>query len=203
MKPGTVSSERRRAVRASGRRGRLWRPGRPALSAINVRPAYQLNGLNAFKPRVAWLRTHAAAGPWHTDRMRTDGPRVALLSAIGIPIAVVAAIDPPDSQGPELAFAFMLAVSLSAVVWLAVSSWLVGRASWLAIGVAGLAAFGLSLSARHGSLMATALAGIFWWLAGVLLVLPAGQAIRAIQRARRAIRQAPHGQGANGIESQQ
>ena len=53
--------------------------------------------------------------------MRTDRPRVTLPSAIGIPIAIVAAIDLPDSQGPERTFAFMLAVSLSAaVVWVAV-----------------------------------------------------------------------------------
>jgi hypothetical protein len=44
--------------------------------------------------------------------MRTDGPRVALLSAIGIPIAIVAAIDLSDSRGAVLTFAFMLAVSL-------------------------------------------------------------------------------------------
>ena len=133
--------------------------------------------------------------------MRTDGPRVALLSAIGIPVAIVAAIDLPDSHGSEFALAFMLAVSLSAVVWLTVSGRAVGRASWLAMAVVGLAAFGWSLSERQGSLMGAALAGIFWWLAGVLLILPAGQAIGAIQRARRAIRQAPYGQGARDIES--
>jgi hypothetical protein len=71
------------------------------------------------------------------------------------------------------------------------------------MGVAGLAAFGLSLSERQENLMGAVLAGIFWWLAGALLVLPAGQALRAIQRARQAIRQAPYGQGANGIDSRQ
>ena len=132
--------------------------------------------------------------------MRTDRPRVTLPSVIGIPIAIVAAIDLPDSQGAERTFAFMLAVSLSAaVVWVAVSSRHVGRASWLAMGVAGLAAFGPSLSERQGNLMDAVLGGVFWWLAAALLVLPAGQAIRAVQRARRAIRQAPYGESATGV----
>jgi len=127
-----------------------------------------------------------------------------LPSAIGIPIAIVAAIDLPDSHGAERTFAFMLAVSLSAaVVWVAVSSRHVGRGSWLAMGVAGLAAFGLSLSGRQGNLVDAVLSGIFWWLAGALLVLPAGQALRAIQRARRAVRQAPYGRSASRIESRQ
>jgi hypothetical protein len=135
--------------------------------------------------------------------MRTDGPRVVLLSAIGIPIAIVAAIDLRDSRGAGLTFAFMLAMSLSAAVWVAVRSRLVGRASWLVMGVAGLAAFGLSLSEWQGDLRGAVLAGVFWWVAGVLLVLPAAQAIRAIQRARRAIRRAPYGQGTSGIEPRQ
>jgi hypothetical protein len=79
---------------------------------------------------------------------------------------------------------------------------MVGRASWLAIGVAGPVAFGLSLSTWPGNPTGVALAGIFWWFTGVLLVLPAGQAIGAIQRARQAVRHAPYGQGAGGIDSQ-
>jgi hypothetical protein len=98
---------------------------------------------------------------------------------------------------------FIVAGGLSAVVWLAVSSRQVNRASWLAMAVAGLAAFGLSLSAPHENLVTAVIAGIFWWFAGALLVLLAGQALRAIQRARHAIRQAPYGQGASGIDSGQ
>jgi hypothetical protein len=71
------------------------------------------------------------------------------------------------------------------------------------MGVVGLAAFGLSLSRWQGDLRGAVLAGVFWWVAGVLLVLPAAQAIRAAQRARRAVRQAPYGQDTSGVEARQ
>jgi hypothetical protein len=139
--------------------------------------------------------------------MRTDGQRVALLCAFGIPVAIAAAIYLPDTPSDrpvtQVVVAFVLAGGLSAVVWLAVSSRQVDRAPWVAMGVVGLAAFGLSLSVRHGDPMEAVLGGVFWWFAGVLFVVPAGQAIRAIQRARRAVRQAAYGQGESGVESRQ
>jgi hypothetical protein len=141
---------------------------------------------------------------WQTGRMRTDGPRLVLLSAVGIPTFIVGAIALLEARGyRQIAFAFAIAAGGSTLVWLAVSGRSVGRPAWLATGILGLIAFGASLPVwRAEALWPTAaLHAIFWWMAAVLLVVPAGQAIRAVRRARQVANQVPGGRYGRGVES--
>lgn len=119
--------------------------------------------------------------------MRSDGLRVTLLSAVGIPAFVGGTIALLESRGSaHLVFALVFAGGGAALVLAAIRGWPVGPVGWLATGGLGLAAFASTLSLWSAEPLwpVAALHGIFWWLLAVLLVVPAAQATRALQRAR-------------------
>lgn len=131
-----------------------------------------------------------------------DGPRLVLLSTVGIPNFIVGAIALLEARDHrQFAFAFTIAAGGSTLVWLAVSGRPVGRAAWLVTGILGLVAFGVSQWVwRAETLWPTAtLHAAFCWMAAVLLVVPAGQAIRAVRRAWRVANQAPSGRGVESL----
>ena len=135
---------------------------------------------------------------WQTGCMRTDGPRLVLLSAVGIPISILGVIALLGAQGfRQIAFAFVIAAGGSTLVWLAVSGRAVGRTAWLVTGILGLAACAVSLAVWRAEALwpVAALRAIFCWMVAVLLVVPAGQAIRTVRRVRQVVNQAPRGRG--------
>jgi hypothetical protein len=133
---------------------------------------------------------------WQTGDMRMDGPRLVLLSAVGIPNSIVGTIALLEARDyRQIAFAFAIAAGGSTLVWLAASGRPVGRAAWLVTGLLGLISFGVSQVVWCSEALwpTAALHAIFCWMAAVLVVVPASQASRAVRSAWQVVNQAPNG----------